>query len=74
MDNPMLKTLLCKTNLGHHWVAEADSDGNFKRHCVNCGKVDRHGARWSERLIDRDHSVHSSYTDPFTPPDGPGNY
>jgi len=70
----MLKTVLCKTNLGHHWVAEADSDGNFTRHCVNCGKVDRHGARWSERLTDRDHPTRSTYADPFTHPDGPGNY
>jgi hypothetical protein len=27
----MLTTLLCKLNLGHHWVAEADRDGNFSR-------------------------------------------
>jgi hypothetical protein len=70
----MLKTLLCKTNLGHHWVAEADGDGNFTRHCVYCGKVDPHGARWSERLSDRDRPTHSTYADPFTPPDSPGGY
>lgn len=51
----MLKALLCKINLGHHWLAQEDNDGNFSRHCVNCGKVDRHGAMWSERLSDRDH-------------------
>jgi hypothetical protein len=70
----MLKTLLCKTNLGHHWVAEADRDGNFTRHCAYCGKVDPHGARWSERLSQRDHPTHSNYADPFTPPDMPGGY
>ncbi|MFJ6155784.1 hypothetical protein ACIQF8_07375 [Pseudarthrobacter sp. NPDC092184] len=67
----MLKTLLCKINLGHHWVAEADRDGNFTRHCVKCGKVDRH-AGWSEHLSDRDRPTHSNFADPITRSDGPG--
>jgi hypothetical protein len=59
----MLKTLLCKISLGHHWVAESDSDGNFSRHCVNCGKADRHGARWAERLSARDYPLHDARPD-----------
>ena len=68
----MLKALLRKINLGHHWVAEADRDGTFTRHCVKCGKVDPHAARWSERLSDRDRPTRSNFADPMTPSDGPG--
>jgi hypothetical protein len=53
----MLKTLLCKMNLGHHWVGETDKDGNFRRKCRNCGKYDRR-AKWSGHLADGDHPVH----------------
>ena len=49
MDRLMLKTLLCKVNLGHHWLAETDPDGNFVRRCTNCGKLDRHGGGRSGR-------------------------
>ncbi|MDQ0691519.1 hypothetical protein [Arthrobacter sp. W4I7] len=59
----MLKTLLCKINVGHHWVAAADPDGNFNRHCVNCGKVDAHVARWPDRLSARDHPPHDALPD-----------
>lgn len=67
----MLKTLLCRTNLGHHRVAEADRDVNVTRHCVYCGKVDPRGTRRPERLFDSDHPT---YAVPFTPPDSPGGY
>jgi hypothetical protein len=59
----MLKILLCKINLGHHWVAESDRDGNFSRYCLNCGKVDRHGARWSQRLSAGDHPTRADRPD-----------
>lgn len=41
----MIKRLLCRVNLGHHWLAEADAEGNFRRRCRNCGKYARRGAR-----------------------------
>jgi hypothetical protein len=50
-------------------VAEADRDGNFNRHCRNCGKEDRHGGRWSERLSARDRPPHIEPPDP-----GPGHF
>jgi hypothetical protein len=42
----MLKALLCRVNLGHHWLADTDQDGNFRRRCTRCGKVDRRVAKW----------------------------
>jgi hypothetical protein len=45
----MLKALLCKLNLGHHWVAETDKEGNFRRRCNACGKYD-HRPKWSGHL------------------------
>jgi Prophage protein (DUF1660) len=50
----MLKTLLCKLNLGHHWLAAADPDGSLRRHCTRCGKYDRRGAKWFRRLAKGD--------------------
>ena len=49
MDALMLNTLLCKVNLGHHWLAETDQDGKFARHCTKCGKVDRRAVTRSGR-------------------------
>ena len=46
----MLNTLLCKVNLGHHWLAQADPDGTLLRRCARCGKYDRRGAKWFRRL------------------------
>ena len=50
----MLITLLCKVNLGHHWLAQSDSDGALLRHCTKCGKYDRRGAKWFRRLAKAD--------------------
>jgi hypothetical protein len=38
----MFKTLLCKINLAHHWLATEVQDGSFRRRCARCGKYDRH--------------------------------
>ena len=50
----MLTTLLCKLNLGHHWLAQADPEGTLLRHCTKCGKYDRRGAKWFRRLAKSD--------------------
>jgi len=51
----MLANLLCKVNLGHHWLAESTTDGRFRRRCTKCGKYDARGENWSGRLDPRDH-------------------
>ena len=63
----MLRALMCRLNLGHHWLADldTDTDGGFRRHCVRCGKVDPHMARRAGPLAERDHPG-----GPFEP--GPG--
>jgi hypothetical protein len=53
-DRTVLRTILCKLNLGHHWAAEADGTGSFRRVCVHCGKYDSHGSRWSGHLAGGD--------------------
>ncbi|MCU1515536.1 MAG: hypothetical protein JWQ75_257 [Pseudarthrobacter sp.] len=60
----MLKTLLCKLNLGHHWVAEADQEGKFRRRCRNCGKYARHGVGRSRDSAADDHPGHSDIPEP----------
>lgn len=53
----MLRTLLCRLNLGHHWMADVDTDADvgFRRYCVRCGKVDPHIARRASYRAERDH-------------------
>ncbi len=50
----MLTTLLCRLNLGHHWLAQAGPDGALFRHCTKCGKYDRRGAKRFRRLAKND--------------------
>ena len=50
----MLNTVLCKLNLGHHWVTEKDQDGTFRKHCSRCGKYDRRTATWTGHLAPGD--------------------
>lgn len=38
----MFKTLLCRMNLAHHWLATEVQDGYFRRRCTKCGRYDRH--------------------------------
>lgn len=49
----MIQILLCRLNIGHHWLAEADSDGGVRRRCTKCGRYDQ-SARWSGHLSARD--------------------
>jgi hypothetical protein len=49
----MIQALLCRLNIGHHWLAETDSDGGFRRHCTKCGKYDP-SAKWSGHLSAQD--------------------
>jgi hypothetical protein len=37
----MFKTLLCRMNLGHHWMATEVQDGDFRKRCTKCGKYGR---------------------------------
>lgn len=46
----MIRALLCRLNIGHHWLAETNSNGDFRRRCIRCGKYDPHSARWSGHL------------------------
>jgi hypothetical protein len=55
MERITLDNLLCKLNIGHHRLAEANPDGTFYRHCVKCGKADSHSDRWSGRIARGDH-------------------
>ncbi|NQD90081.1 hypothetical protein HP499_20035 [Paenarthrobacter sp. CM16] len=36
----MLRKLMCKLNLGHHWHVESTEDGSRYRRCTRCGKYD----------------------------------
>jgi hypothetical protein len=38
----MFKTLLCRLNLAHHWLATEVQDGYFRRRCTKCGKYESH--------------------------------
>ncbi len=60
----MLRALLCRLNLGHHWVAEPDPDGGFRRRCRNCGKYAHHGVRRSSGPAADDHPGHSDIPEP----------
>jgi hypothetical protein len=46
----MVRALLCRLNIGHHWLAETTSDGWFRRRCIKCGRYDRHNAKWPRHL------------------------
>jgi hypothetical protein len=46
----MFKTLLCRMNLAHHWLATEVQDGYFRRRCMKCGKYDPHSKALSERI------------------------
>ena len=46
----MLKKLLCKVNLGHHWLTVEEPKGTFRRHCTYCGKIARRADTWSGHL------------------------
>lgn len=46
----MFKTLLCRMNLAHHWLATEVQDGHFRRRCTKCGKYDRHSKTVSGRI------------------------
>jgi hypothetical protein len=46
----MIRALLCRLNIGHHWLAETDSEGWPGRRCSNCGRYDRHHAKWPKYL------------------------
>lgn len=50
MDFIMLKSLLCKLNLGHHWLLEEEPKGTFRRRCTRCGKYDQRTQTWSGHL------------------------
>ena len=54
----MLNTLLCKLNLGHHWLTEAGQNENFRRRCTKCGKLDRRTPTWSGHLAEGDRHPH----------------
>lgn len=51
----MFQTLLCRLGVGHHWLAEMDKNGGYRRRCVKCGKYDRRSASWSGHLAQNDH-------------------
>jgi len=51
----MLRKLLCTLNVGHHWLAEADADGNFRRRCIHCGKYYRRSATVGGRVRSGSH-------------------
>ena len=53
-DVTMIRQLLCRWGIGHHWLAQMN-DGEFRRRCIHCGKEDFHSARWSGRLASGDH-------------------
>jgi hypothetical protein len=40
MESVMLRKLMCKLNLGHHWHVESTEDGSRYRRCTRCGKYD----------------------------------
>jgi hypothetical protein len=45
---------LCRLNVGHHWLAERQPDGGYRRRCTRCGKYDRRSQDWSGHLDARD--------------------
>lgn len=63
----MLTTLLCKLNLGHHWLAQAGPDGTLLRHCTKCEKYDRRGGRWLRRLAAGDRPTEGDGTEGVAP-------
>lgn len=46
----MIRALLCRLNIGHHWLAETNSEGGFRRRCSRCGGYHRHNAKWPRYL------------------------
>ena len=46
----MIGALLCRLNIGHHWLAERTPDGGFRRRCTKCGRYDRRSQSWSGHL------------------------
>lgn len=60
----MLRALLCRLNVGHHWLAERVPDGGFRRRCTRCGKYDRRTASWSGHLAAGDHPGNREGTAP----------
>lgn len=46
----MIRALLCRLNIRHHWLAETIPVGGFRRRCTNCGKYDPQGSKWPKYL------------------------
>lgn len=46
----MIRALMCRLNVGHHWLVERTPDGGFRRRCTKCGKYGRRSQRWSGHL------------------------